>query len=144
MIQIDEALKQAMREKNETAMNALRSVKSAVKYKKAETGADPDEPTILQVIQKEVKKRRDSIEEFKNAGRADLVDREVAQLAVIEKYMPKELSDEEIEELAKASVAETGASTKKEMGLVMKSLMPKVAGRADGKRVNAIVQKLLD
>jgi hypothetical protein len=144
--QINEQIKQAMKDKNQCALNALRGVKSALKYKQVETGGpnvELDDAAALQVIQKEVKKRRDSIEQFKQGNRDDLVKEEERQLAVIEKFVPKEMTDTELEEVVKAVIAELGASTKKEMGVVMKNLMPRVAGRADGKRVNRIVSGLL-
>lgn len=143
--QINELLKQAMKDKDQAALNALRSLKSAFKYKEIEAGGGGElaEGDLLSVIQKEVKKRRDSIEQFRQGGRDDLVAVEEAQLAVIEKFLPKELSDEEIEAKAKAVIAELGASTKKEMGNVMKKLMPEMQGRADGRRVNQIVSNLL-
>jgi uncharacterized protein len=144
--EINEQIKQAMKDKNMTALNALRGVKSAMKYKQVESGAsggELDDAAILHIIQKEVKKRKDSIEQFKQGNRMDLVAEEEAQLAVIEKFVPSELSDSELEDIVKSVIAETGAASKKDMGNVMKNLMPKVAGRADGKRVNVIVGKLL-
>jgi len=142
--EIGEQLKQAMRDKDQVALAALRSIKSALQYKQVEPGAkELDDAAVIQVIQKEVKKRKDSIEQFRQGNREDLAAAEIAQLAIIEKFVPQEMSDEEIAELAKAAIAELGASTKKEMGAVMKALMPKVAGRADGKRVNQIVGSLL-
>ncbi len=142
--EIGEQLKQAMRDKDQTALAALRGIKSALQYKQVEPGAkELDDATVLQVIQKEVKKRKDSIEQFRQGNREDLAAAEEAQLAIIEKYVPREMSDAEIGELAKAAIAELGASTKKEMGAVMKTIMPQVAGRADGKRVNQIVGGLL-
>jgi len=144
--QINEQLKQAMKDKNQIALNSLRGLKSALKYKQVEMG-DPnvelDDVVVMQIIQKEVKKRKDSIEQFKQGNREDLVKEEQGQLEVIEKFVPKEMTDAELEEVVKSVIAELGASTKKEMGLVMKNLMPKVAGRADGKRVNQIVNNLL-
>jgi uncharacterized protein len=146
MEQIGGMMKQAMKDKDQNALNALRSLKSAFKYKEVEAGGGGElsEGDMLQVIQKEVKKRRESIEQFKQGGRQDLVGIEEAQLAVIEIFLPKELADDEIEAKAKAVIAELGASTKREIGNVMKKLMPEMQGRADGKRVNQIVSKLLD
>ena len=144
--EINEQMKQAMKDKNQIALDALRGIKSALKYKQVEAGGPSTElndATVLQVIQKEVKKRKDSIEQFKQGNRADLVAAEEAQLAVIEKFVPNELTDAELEEVVKSVIAELGASTKKEMGNVMKNLIPKVAGRADGKRVSQLVNSLL-
>jgi uncharacterized protein len=144
--EINEMMKQAMKDKNQTALSALRGIKSAIKYKQVESGGPATELSdaiVLQIIQKDIKKRKDSIEQFKQGNRADLVAEEEAQLAVIEKYVPTELSDSELEEIVKAVIAETGASAKKDMGNVMKVLMPRIAGKADGKRVNQIVGSLL-
>jgi uncharacterized protein len=143
--EIKEQIKQAMKDKNQTALNALRGIKSALQYKQVEPGAggELDDAAVLQVIQKEIKKRKDSIEQFKQGNRADLVAEEESQLAVIERFAPKEITDSELEEIVKTVIAELGASTKKDMGNVMKHLMPRVAGRADGKRVNSIVGSLL-
>ncbi|MFA6450372.1 MAG: GatB/YqeY domain-containing protein [bacterium] len=141
--EINELMKQAMKDKNQTALNALRGIKSALKYKQVESGGEIDDAMTLSVIQKDVKKRKDSIEQFKQGNRPDLVAEEEAQLAVIEKFVPGEMSDAELEEITKAVIAELGASSKKEMGAVMKALMPRLAGRADGKRVNQVVGALL-
>jgi len=137
-------LKQAMKDKDTVALNTLRSIKSAVEYKKAEAGKDPEEGEILQVIQKEAKKRKDSIAQFRQGNREDLAEKEEAELKIIEKYLPAEMSDAELEEIVKKVIADVGAGSKKEIGKVMSQLMPLVRGRADGKRVNQAVGKLLD
>jgi hypothetical protein len=141
---INEQIKQAMKDKDVTMLDTLRSLKTALKNKQVELMRDLDEGESLQVIQREAKTRRESIEQFREGGREDLVAKEEAQLKIIDSFLPAEMSDAEIEEKAKAVIAELGASTKKEAGKVMSKLMAELKGRADGKRINAIVGKLLD
>ncbi len=136
-------LKQAMRDRDETALNALRSVKSAVTYKKAELCRDPNEEEIIQIIRKEVSKRKDSASEFRNANRIDLAEKEEAQMKVIEPFLPPEMDDGDIEAAVRDAIARTGASAKKDMGIVMKAVMPVLQGKADGKRISAIVSRML-
>lgn len=143
--QIDADLKQAMRAKDEAAKLALRSVKTALteaaKAGKSErTLSDED---AVRVIAKLAKQRRDAIAEFEKAGRMDLVEKERAELAVLERYLPQPLSEAEVEALARQVIQETGASSPRDMGKVMPVLMQRVAGRADGKLVSQIVRRLL-
>ena len=141
---INEKLKEAMKSKDETALDTMRALKSAVNYLKAESGKDPDDKEILLAIRKEAKKRKDSIEQFKSAGRDELAAREEAQLKIIESFLPREMSDEQIEAKAKEVIEQVGALSKKEMGKVMGKLMAELQGQADGGRVKDIVLKLLD
>ena len=141
---INEKLKEAMKAKDENSLDSLRAIKSAVNYKKAETGKDPGDDEILQAIRKEAKKRKDSIEQFNAAGREDLARREEAQLAVIESFLPTEMGEEQIVSIARETIAQVGAVSKKEMGKVMGKLMSRLQGKADGARVKEIVMKLLD
>jgi len=98
---------------------------------------------VMAVIQREAKKRRDSIEEFEKAGRAEMAANEKAELEVLSEFLPKALSAEELESLVRAVIAEVGATSKKDMGLVMKAAQAKIDGRADGKTVSALVSRLL-
>lgn len=141
--QVSEKMKQAMREKDQVTLEAMRAIKSAIKYKKAETGQEPDDDEIVLLIQKEAKKRKDSIAEFKRGGRDDLAEKEEAQLKAMDSFLPEEMGDDEIERIVKETIDETGAISKKDMGKVMKSVMPKLKGQADGKKVNQMVSKLL-
>jgi len=141
---INQQLKEAMKSKDENALNTLRSIKSALNYRKTETGGDLEEADVVEVLRKEAKKRKDSIEQFRQGGRDDLVEREQAQLEVLDRFLPEEMGDEQIEARAKEVIEEMGASSKKEMGKVMGRLMPEMKGKADGNRVKNIVSGLLE
>ena len=141
---INAEIKASMLARNADRTGALRLLKSAVGYLQIEKKVDvlPD-ADVLAVVQKEAKKRRDSIEEFDRGGRAELAAKERAELKVLEEFLPKQLSPEETEELVKAAITEVGATSKKDMGAVMKAAQAKAAGRADGKVMSALVGKLL-
>ncbi len=141
---INAELKASMLARDADRTGALRMLKSAVGYVQIEKKVDvlPD-ADVLAVVQKEAKKRRDSIEEFDRGGRTELAAKERAELKVLEEFLPKQLSPEETEELVKAAIAEVGATSKKDMGAVMKAAQAKAAGRADGKVMSALVGKLL-
>ncbi len=143
MEEITEKLKTAMKEKDSITLEAMRAVKSAVKYKKAETGKDPEEADIKKIILKEAKKRRDSIAEFRRCKREDLAEKEEAQLKALEPFLPEEMGDGEIEEIVRAAIEETGAAGKQDIGKIMKTVMPKLQGKADGRKVNLIAARLL-
>lgn len=140
---INDMLKDAMKEKNEVKVGALRAVKSAMNYKKAEAGKDPSDEEIMDLIAKEAKKRKDSIEQFRAGGREDLASKEEAELEIISAFLPEQAAPEEIEARAKAIIAETGATSMKEMGKVMGRIMGEFKSRTDGNIVKEIVQKLL-
>jgi hypothetical protein len=125
------------------ALDALRAVKSAVKLAEIEAGKESADPEVHAVIQKAIKQRRDSIEQFKTGGRPDLVATEEAQVKVLERFLPAQLSEAEVEALVAEAVASTGAAGPKDMGKVMGALMPKVKGRADGGLVNRLVKAKL-
>ena len=133
-------MKEAMRAKDAARLSTLRMLKSAVEYykieKKQEKLADAD---VVAVIKKQVKQRQDSIEGFEKGGRADLVEKEKAELAVLKSYLPEEIPQAQLEEIVKAVIAEVGAATKADMGKVMKAVQTKVAGRADNRLVSQIV-----
>ena len=141
---INAEIKASMLARNADRTGALRLLKSAVGYLQIEKKVDvlPD-ADVLAVVQKEAKKRRDSIEEFDRGGRAELAAKERAELKVLEEFLPKQLSPEETEELVKAAITEVGATSKTDMGAVMKAAQAKAAGRADGKVMSALVGKLL-
>ena len=144
--QITEDMKTAMREKNTLALNTIRMLKSSIKNAAIEKGgadAELTDPEIVAVIRKEVKKRQDSIEQYKTAGRAELVEQEEAEMAVLNGYLPEPLSEDKIAEIIEAAIAEVGATSRKEMGQVMKIVQEKTAGRADGKTLSqAVMAKL--
>jgi uncharacterized protein YqeY len=134
----------AMKAKEPARLSALRMLKAAVMNKGVEKGRDLDDTEVLQVIASLVKQRRDSIEQFANAGRTDLVEKETAELSVLSQYLPAAASTEDIEAAVAAAIAETGAASPKDMGKVMKAVMPKLAGKnADGRTVNEIVRRQL-
>lgn len=141
--QIDSDLKVAMKSSNKAAISTLRLVKSALKYKQIEKGEDLTDDDVVSVLSSLVKQRRDSIEQYEKAGRDDLATVEKTEIEVIQQYLPSQLSDEEIDAVVRETIAELGASGQKDIGNVMKAVMPKVKGRADGKKVNAAVSKLL-
>lgn len=144
--QIDSDLKDAMRARDTTKLGVLRMLKSALKYAAIEkSGAESelDEAEATQVIRKQVKQRQDSIESFEKGGRAELAEKEKGELAILNTYLPAAMSGEELSRLVKETIAEVGASSRAQMGAVMKALGPKVAGRADGKTLSQEVQRQL-
>jgi uncharacterized protein YqeY len=133
-----------MKAKDAPRLSALRMLKAAIMNKGIEKGRDLEDAELLQVVSSLVKQRRDSIEQFSKAGRTDLVDKETAEIAVLEAYLPPAATAAEIEAAVSAAVAETGASSAKDMGKVMKAVMPMLAGKnADGKAVNEAVRRKL-
>jgi uncharacterized protein len=134
----------AMKAKDQARLSALRMLKAAIMNKGVEKGRDLDDGEILQVVSSLVKQRRDSIEQFSNAGRSDLVDKETGEINVLQHYLPPAASSEEIEAAVAAAIAESGASSPKDIGKVMKAVMPRLAGKnADGKAVNEAVRRKL-
>ena len=134
----------AMKAKDAPRLSALRMLKAAVMNKGVEKGRDLDDAEVLQVVASLVKQRRDSIEQFEKAGRTDLVDKETAEIAVLEKYLPPAASADDIDAAVAAAIAETGAASVKDIGKVMKAVMPKLAGKhADGRTINEAVRRKL-
>ncbi len=134
----------AMKAKDAPRLSALRMLKAAVMNKGVEKGRDLEDAEVLQVVASLVKQRRDSIDQFAKAGRSDLVDKESAEIAVLETYLPPAASAGEIDAAVDAAIAETGAASQKDMGKVMKAVMPKLAGKhADGRAVNEAVRRKL-
>ena len=134
----------AMKAKDATRLTALRMLKSALTNKSIEKGRALETTEDLQVVAMLVKQRRDSIEQFTKGGRVDLADKEQAEIAILDAYQPAAASDEEIVAAVKAAVAETGATTAKDMGKVMKAAIAALAGKTvDGKKVNEEVRRSL-
>jgi uncharacterized protein len=134
----------AMKAKDAPRLSALRMLKAAVMNKGVEKGRDLDDAEVLQVVSSLVKQRRDSIDQFSKAGRTDLVDKETAEIAVLEAYLPPAVPPEEIDAAVAAAIAESGATSAKDMGKVMKAVMPKLAGKnVDGRAVNEAVRRKL-
>ena len=136
-------LKDAMRQRDQRRRDVLRLTLAALHNAEIAVGGELDEAGILDVIAKEAKRRRESIEEFGKAGRQDLVEKEEAELAILSAYLPQQASRDEIVEAARQVIQETGASGPKDLGKVMPVLMQRFRGRADGREVNEIVRELL-
>lgn len=134
----------AMKAQDQKRLSALRMLKAAIMNKGVEKGRDLEDAEVLQVVASLVKQRRDSIEQFAKAGRTDLVEKEQGEIGVLEQYQPPAATADEIDAAVIAAIAETGATTQKDMGKVMKAVMPKLAGKtADGRTVNEAVRRRL-
>lgn len=144
--QLTEDMKTAMKAKEagKQQLSVIRMVRSAIRQIEIDGKKELDDNGVIDIISKEVKMRKDSIDEFRKGDREDLVAQNEAEIAVLMKYLPQQLSEAEVRSLVKEAVAISGASTAKEMGKVMAVLMPKVKGRADGKLVNTIVREALN
>jgi len=143
---IVEDMKTAMRAKDTVALNVVRGLKSAIKYAAIEkhgADADLDDPDAIAVVRREIKKRQDSVQSYESAGRQDLADAEKAEISVLEKYLPAAMNADDLIRLVESVIAETGATTKKDMGRVMKLLQERSAGAADNKTLSAEVSKRL-
>ncbi len=144
--QLKDELKQSMLAKNELKTSVLRMLLSAINYyeiQKGGAGYEASEEDVLAVIQKEAKQRKDSIEQFTNANRIELAEKEEKELAMLNAYLPEQMSEDKIRELVKEAITQTGATTTADMGKVMASLMPKTKGKADGSLVSKIVKENL-
>ncbi len=141
---IDSDLKDAMRAKDAARLGVLRMLKSALKYAAIEkSDAGLDDAAASQVIRKQVKQRQDSIESFEKGGRPELAAKEKEELEMLNAYLPKGMSADELAAMVRETIAEVGATSKAQMGAVMKAMQTKVAGRADGKTLSAEVQRQL-
>jgi len=143
---VDSELKDAMRAKDATRLGVLRMLKSALKYSAIEKGgaeAKLDDAEAAQIIRKQVKQRHDSIEQFEKGGRPELAAKEKEELAILNAYLPPGLSADELTNIVRETITEIGATSKAQMGAVMKALQERIAGRADGKTLSQEVQKQL-
>jgi len=140
---IESDLKDAARARDKHRLGTLRMLKSALKYREIETGKELSDADVVQVAQTLIKQRRDSAGQFRSGGRPELAQNEEAEIVVLESFLPKQLGDDELAQMAREAVAETGATDAKGMGAVMKALMPRIAGRAEGKRVSDAVKAAL-
>ena len=141
--QLESDLKDAMRSGDDLRKRTLRMVFSAIKNAEIERRNHLGESDILGIIQKEIKSRRETIQDAERANRPDLVMSNQEEISVLEAYLPKQLNDEELATLIREAIAETGASSLNQMGQVMKVLMPRIKGRADGGEVSRMVRKML-
>ena len=142
--QLEDDIRDAMRSRAQARLEALRFLKSVVLDVEKSQGKSLDDPAMLEVIARQVNDRRESIRMFQQGNRPDLVAKESEELAVLEAYLPPQLSREELLELVQAAINEVGAKTARDKGQVMGRLMPQVRGRADGTQVNALVTELLE
>ncbi len=141
--ELQTALKKAMKAKDRDRRNALRLLQSAIKQAEIDGRAELDDEAIRAILRKEAKKRRETISELESAGRSDEAAAERFELALTEEFLPRQLTADELKPIVQAAIDEAGASSMKEMGKVMRALMPKVQGLADGKALSALVRELL-
>ncbi len=140
---IDQDTKKAMIARDQVRLDTLRFLKSALKYVAIDKTGSLTDADVMQVIQKQIKQRKESIQQFVNAGRAELAAKEEKEVAVIESYLPSQLSDAELLKLVDHEVKASGASTKKDFGRMMKVCTEKLAGQADNKRISEVLNKIL-
>ncbi|MGM0880648.1 MAG: GatB/YqeY domain-containing protein [Bacillota bacterium] len=136
-------MKQAMKNQDKFKLSVIRMMRASVKNLEIDLKRPLDDNELLEILSREVKQRKDSLQEFKKAGRDDLVADLVVEIEIISQYLPEQLTEEEIQEIVTQTIHELGASSKADMGKVMSALLPKTKGRADGKLVNQFVQQLL-
>jgi hypothetical protein len=142
---LNQDMKQAMKNKDKHTLSVIRMVKASIQNETIKFGKDTlSEDEELTVLSREVKQRKDSLQEFKSAGRDDLVEKTESELNILQEYMPEQLSNEELEEIIQSTIKEVNAASKKDIGKVMSAVMPKVKGKADGSQINKIVQKQLN
>lgn len=141
---LNQELKAAMLARDAERLGTLRLLKSAIGYLQIEKKNDNlSESDIVGVVQKEIKKRRDSVEQFRNASRPELADKESREITVLETFLPKALSSEQLDALVRQTIQDLGATTKKQMGAVIKAVQAKTAGAAEGRTISELVSKLL-
>lgn len=140
---LETALKDAMRSGDEMRKQNVRMVLSAVKFSEIEKGTRLDEAGVIAVVQKEIKSRQEALQDAQKANRADLVERNLAEIAFLETFLPQQLTEDELASFVREAITEVGASGPADMGKVMKVLMPKVQGRATGDQVSQAVRKAL-
>jgi hypothetical protein len=140
---LEQALKEAMRSNSTVAKNTIRMALSAIKEAEVLKKAELDEPATLALLQKEVKSRNEALAEAEKAQRDDLAENAKAEIKVLEGFLPKAMSTKELEEIVQAAIAEVGATTPADMGKVMKAVLPRVQGRADGGQVSGLVRSKL-
>jgi len=139
-----EDMKAAMKDRDTIRKNAIQMVRSAVLQVEKDKRITLSDDGVIEVIAKEVKKRRDSLPEYEKSGRQDLIDNLKAEIDILSQYLPQPLTEEEIATIVRQAIQETGANSAKDIGKVMQAVLPKVKGRADGKKVNEIARKILE
>ena len=141
---LEDDIRTAMRSRNQQRLDALRFLKSAINRVEIDRRVTLDDDGVTEVVVRQVKDRRDSIRMFEEANRTDLVEKESADLAILEEYMPPQLGEEELAALIEETIRQVGAESIRDRGKVMGRLMPQVQGKADGQQVNAIVSRILE
>jgi uncharacterized protein YqeY len=141
--QLNESMKDAMRSRDEVRLRTVRMALAAIKQVEVDKRTELDDPAVMNVLQKEIKNRREALEEAKKANRPDLIEANEAEISVLQVFLPKAMPAEELRTLVQAAIAETGAASPADIGKVMKVVMPKVAGRAPNDMISAAVRELL-
>ncbi len=141
---LNDDMKTSMKAKDKESLQVIRMLKASLQNEQIKKGAELTDDEELTVLSREMKQRRDSLTEFEKAGRDDLATQVKAEIKVVEKYLPAQLSDEEIRQIVTKAISKTGATSPSEFGKVMGAVMPLVKGKADGNKVNAIVKELLN
>ena len=141
--QFQSDLHQAMRARDRVKMSVLRMLKSAIGYEEIDKKREMDDPAILEIVSRQIRQRRESIQMYKDAGRQELVDKETQELEILQSYLPAQMTDEELTELAREVIQQVGAVGPGDKGRVMGRLMPQVRGKAQGADVNRVVTALL-
>ncbi len=140
---LNEDMKQAMRSKDKFKLSTIRMIRATIKNQEIDLKRTLDDAEVLDILSREIKQRKDALQEFEKAGRDDLAETVKAEIEIVAEYLPAQLGEEEVKTIVQQTIQETGASSKADMGKVMAALMPKVKGRADGKLVNQVVQQYL-
>lgn len=140
---LNEDMKQAMKSQDKFKLSTIRMVRATMKNLEIDLKRTLNDNEVLDILSREIKQRKDALQEFEKAGRDDLAEKVKAEAEILAEYLPEQLSEEEIKVIVQQTIQETGASSKADIGKVMSALMPKVKGRADGKLVNQAVQQLL-
>ncbi|RKX17125.1 MAG: GatB/YqeY domain-containing protein [Candidatus Zixiibacteriota bacterium] len=141
---IDDNIIKALKNGEKEKLTVLRGLKSELKYKQIDKGDDLTDDDTIAVLSSAAKKRRESIEQYNNADRTDLADKESLELKIIEQYLPEQLDESKLRQIVADAIEETGADSPQKIGLIMKVVMPKIKGQADGKMVNKLVIELLN
>ncbi|MBP1968709.1 uncharacterized protein YqeY [Virgibacillus natechei] len=143
--QMNQDMKQAMKQKDKEKLNVIRMVKASLQNETINLGKDTlSEEEELTILSRELKQRKDSLQEFKSAGRNDLVESLDIEINILQEYLPKQLTNEELEAIVQSTIQEVNATSKKDIGKVMSAIMPKVKGKADGSQINKLVLKQLN
>lgn len=141
---LNDDMKTAMKAKDKDTLQVVRMLKASIQNEQIKAGHDLNEDEELTVLSREMKQRRDALSEFEQAGREDLIEKVKVEIAIVEKYLPAQLSEAELREIVQQAITKVNASSAKEFGKVMGVVMPLVKGKADGNQVNAIVKELLN